>query len=1021
MEQTEGLRFPEPRAGLPEDPRPFMGSPHFAAAAALQEHLSARCLLAVVGPPGAGKSTVCRRAANSRWARHWFLQDESGHPVHRRFWVDLEDAVPGADTEERVARAVARPTFTEALDRVGNGRPCLVILDNADHAFGDDDGNETLARLVACVSRGASIVISRRSVTGLTVARPWTDVIEVSGFESHDEGRQLFDHLAPRHASDFRTVAIVKACDRLPMAVNLLARASAGSDLEAARVRIGSGDDDHRGLAFALDVAGAMVDAVDHDVWVALSLFPAGLTGEDISEVLAAVSDARQRALRLFALGVAQRCEAGVRIPSPLRLPASMGHLDDVGRSNFWQSYVRRALAVVGPVPDSIRGGNGKASPSGAASRGSPLPRRASPAGDGAGGARPDRVQAADGWLTCQAATLNELALRPSLPDGAFDLACAGLLIHQSGVASDTVDRLLVGLIERSLAGGAQRDGPNATAQTALVAAALEDQRRFDPAVAVTTALIGAHSRNNDTRGEAVALCQLGRAERFRGHYPEATAQLAEARRRFEKLDDGVGQGSALFELGQVALDLGRLDDAEAHLAGALALFEANGRPVGAANANIDLVRVDLARGRLDVAERRLRDALDRYQDAGDKLGFANACLQLGQVELARGRLDSAERHFGGALDGYEQAADKVGFANACLQLGQVELARGRLDSASRRFRGALAGYEQVGDKVGVANASLQLGQIDLAAARPESAALRFRHALAAYEELGDRIGVANASLQLGQVNLGIGELDEADQLLGAAKAAYDEIGDQIGSANSRQVEAILRQAQERPSQAMALFAEAARLYSALGRTAAAGWSLAGAARACTGKAERMGYAAEAVRLLGEAGLNDAAAQLAVALAEPEPKPEPEPDPPKVVVAPYEPWPAMPPPPDWAGAEAPPHTDAELLPESALDAPPARGPAPSLDPPRALDSVPSLDASGGLDLPSSRAPVAPGSATPGFVPEVQPGASPGSEPWLDMALTFDFMAAVVAPPPPAPAPSLEPEATVRAEVTRSPS
>jgi hypothetical protein len=112
-----------------------------------------------------------------------------------------------------------------------------------------------------------------------------------------------------------------------------------------------------------------------------------------------------------------------------------------------------------------------------------------------------------------------------------------------------------------------------------------------------------------------------------------------------------------------------------------------------------------------------------------------------------------------------------------------------------------------------------------------------------------------------------------------AARSAYDDIGDRMGSANSRHLEATLLEKQGRRSHAMALFGEAARLYSSLGRTASAGWSLAGASRTCTGKAERMGYAADAVRHLEEAGLADAAVRLANELAEPEPLPEPEPEP----------------------------------------------------------------------------------------------------------------------------------------------
>ncbi|MDQ1414721.1 MAG: hypothetical protein QOF81_334 [Acidimicrobiaceae bacterium] len=894
-EQVEELRFPEPRQGLPEDPRPFLGSQHLVASAAVQEHLSARCLVAVVGRVGAGKSTVCRRAANSRWARQWFLHDEGGQPLHRRFWVDLEDALPGADAEQHVAHALGRSNFDEALARLGSGKPCLLILDNADQAFSEEDHGDTLARLVACVERGASIIMTRRSIAGLDVGRPWSDVVEVSGFVSHNEARELFDKLAPRHASDLRVADVVAACDRLPLAVTLLGRVVAGADLEAARVRVGP-DTEGRGLDFSVEVAAAMLDPQDRQLWGALSLLPAGLAGDDIADVFAAAPDARERAIKLFDAGVAHRCEAGVRIPAPLRLSGTAANLHDIAVSDLWRGYLRRARAVVGPVPDwaTVPGGRTGTSSSTMAS---PRPEDRADRADRPGRAvrpdlapRPGRANTStpSAWLARQVPNLRRLAAQPTLPDGTFDLGCASLLAHRSGLVADAVDQVLVRLIDANMSPPAVPEQPDqptdalpqGTAHTDLaarIAAELEEQRRFGTSVLVAAAVAGGHRRAGRTKGEAEALCQMGRCERFLGHYQDAEVHLTEARQHFEKLDDGVGKGSALFELGQVDLDLGRLDDAETHLGEALSLFAAHGRPVGEANANLELVRLDLARGRPDKAERRLGDALDRYEEAGDRLGFANACLQLGQVELARGHLDGAERHFGGAMDGYEQAEDRVGFANACLQLGQVDLARGHLDAAERRFGGALAGYVQVGDKVGVANASLQMGQIDLAQGRPEHAAQRLHQALAAYEHLGDRIGLANASLLLGQVHLGQGELDEADQQFCAAQAAYDEIGDRMGSANSRHLEAMLREAQGRGSQAMALFGDAGRLYTSLGRTTSAALSLAGAARTCTGRAERRGYAADAVRLLEEAGMAEAASQLAAELAERPPEPQPAP------------------------------------------------------------------------------------------------------------------------------------------------
>jgi tetratricopeptide (TPR) repeat protein len=686
-----------------------------------------------------------------------------------------------------------------------------------------------------------------------------------------------------------------------------------------------------------MDVAAATLSPYDQGVWAALSLFPSGLDRDDIASVLAAVGEPEERTMRLYGIGVVQRCEAGVRVPRSLRLlgPSSapsptFSGLSTPAVADLWRAYVRRATAVVAAVAAAEGDRRSSRDPAGGPDPRTPRATR-------------DEQRAADLWLSRQGATLRRLAAEAPVPEGALALARAGLIVHQTGIAPDTFDRVFVRLVEQSLApaaapahpagaggsvvsgepgaGPAVAGGPPgpapvvdparaaALADLAQVAAILEDQRRFGTAALLAQALVDVHRRGRDPAAEAAVLCQLGRSERLNGQYDQAEAHLLAARQRYEQLGDSVGEGSALFELGQADIDRGHLDDAEAHLGAALALFAANDRPIGEANAHLDLVRVDLARGRLASAERRLADAIDRYDAAGHQLGSANARLQLGQLELARGQLETAQRHFAAALDGYEKSGDKVGFANACLQLGQVDLARGRMDSAERFFSGALAGYERVGDKVGRANAALQLGQIDLARGRLDPAAERLSEALAAYEQLGDRIGLANSSLQLGQVHLGRGELDDAQRRLIAAQGTYDDIGDRMGSANSRHLEAVLRQAQGRRLDAMVTFGEAARLYRALGRTASAGWSLAGAAHNSTGRAERHGYAADAVRCLEDAGLPEAAVQVTAEFAEPPEPPEPEP------VAAFEPWPMVKPPPPSASDLA--SDDAASMPEPA--------------------------------------------------------------------------------------------------------
>ena len=114
----EPVVFPEPASLLPPEPRPFVGAEHRQLVRSLQSHVSMPCLVAVVGSIGVGKSAICEKLINTAESRRDFLTDEDGEPVHRRFWVDLDECGPGAAVEERVARSLACPTFDAALQRL---------------------------------------------------------------------------------------------------------------------------------------------------------------------------------------------------------------------------------------------------------------------------------------------------------------------------------------------------------------------------------------------------------------------------------------------------------------------------------------------------------------------------------------------------------------------------------------------------------------------------------------------------------------------------------------------------------------------------------------------------------------------------------------------------------------------------------------------------------------------------------------------------------------------------------------
>lgn len=165
---------------------------------ALEDHV----LVSVVGPPGAGTSTVVAAAAA-----------DLDVPVHR---LDLSRHRPQAEA-------------TAALAAVGDVDGVLVV----------DDADVAAAEVVDLVARLTAdgppprVLVSGRSRLGV----PGEAVVEVGPLPVADAIRLLVERAGPDRApDDVEAAALVRAVDRLPLAIELLAPAvrtlGAGAVLE---------------------------------------------------------------------------------------------------------------------------------------------------------------------------------------------------------------------------------------------------------------------------------------------------------------------------------------------------------------------------------------------------------------------------------------------------------------------------------------------------------------------------------------------------------------------------------------------------------------------------------------------------------------------------------------------------------------------------------------------------------------------------------------------------------------------
>ncbi|MBI3682845.1 MAG: tetratricopeptide repeat protein [Acidobacteria bacterium] len=175
------------------------------------------------------------------------------------------------------------------------------------------------------------------------------------------------------------------------------------------------------------------------------------------------------------------------------------------------------------------------------------------------------------------------------------------------------------------------------------------------------------------------------------------------------------------------------------------------------------------------------------------------------------------------ALEASRKSNDLGVQANALKSLGDVALSQARYSEGEQLYQQALPVYRQIGDRLGEANALKSLGDVALQQARYPEAAQLYQQALPVYRQIGDRLGEANALKSLGDVARMQARYAEAEQLYQQALPLYRQIRDRPGEAGTLWSQGRLALARnDEPSAAIAL-AEAARIYSEIGREDLAG------------------------------------------------------------------------------------------------------------------------------------------------------------------------------------------------------
>ncbi|MBX2800532.1 MAG: tetratricopeptide repeat protein [Myxococcales bacterium] len=259
---------------------------------------------------------------------------------------------------------------------------------------------------------------------------------------------------------------------------------------------------------------------------------------------------------------------------------------------------------------------------------------------------------------------------------------------------------------------------------------------------------LAAASEAEDAALEAFTLTNLVAVALRRGALDEGVSLGQRAMTVAHAAQDLRMQAIAAGNLGALHATAARHEQAAACYDEALGLHRAAGNQPGAASVLANLGDLALARGDHDAAEAHLNEARRMARSAGARRQDGLAALNLGLVAQQRGRLADAIQLLGEAAATFDDIGVKRLAAIATSHRGEARAGEGDTDAAIADLEGAIAALDAVGDALQAALSRCRLATVLIATDRPERARALADRAARAVAELDDPSGVLKARLQ---------------------------------------------------------------------------------------------------------------------------------------------------------------------------------------------------------------------------------------------------------------------------------
>lgn len=284
-----------------------------------------------------------------------------------------------------------------------------------------------------------------------------------------------------------------------------------------------------------------------------------------------------------------------------------------------------------------------------------------------------------------------------------------------------------------------------------------------------------------DARGEAEALNGLGLLDWFQhGDFAAATDRLTAALERYETAGDRKGEANCRNNLGVMARDRGDLDEAARWFEEAHDIRRAIGAGHHVVDSLINLGVVARDRGDLDRAVARCRRALERARDLGGSDYTAHSMRALGNTLRRRDEGDDlaeAEQYLERALERDRESGVRFSEGHCLRGLAAVHRRRGDVEAARECIADAEAAYEDAGGERDLALARRERGRIAHAEGDHETARELLAESVRTLEGTDRVPGLAATRVAYAEALLALGEVDEARRELEVALDRYRAVG----------------------------------------------------------------------------------------------------------------------------------------------------------------------------------------------------------------------------------------------------